>query len=205
LASARVQGFHWRLARQGVDLGAGAVVQPGVWIERPGQTRIGRGTRINRGCVLKGNAPIEIGSYCGIGEGVRFISANHRMNGINLNAQLQYRVAGDWLWEAPGELRVEDNVWIGDNAVVLPGVTVGRGAVVAAGAVVTADVAPYAIVVGVPGREIRKRFPDAVIAELERLNWWEWPEEKMRAHRELFELDLDSPGALDAIRRAQPR
>jgi hypothetical protein len=95
-------------------------------------------------------------------------------------------------------------VELGTDAVVQPGVTVGRGAVVAAGAVVTADVAPYAIVVGVPGKEIRKRFPDAVIAELERLNWWEWPEEKMRAHRELFELDLESPGAVDAIRRVQP-
>lgn len=71
------------------------------------------------------------------------------------------------------------DVWIGHGAIVLPGVTVGNGAVIAAGAVVTKDVAPYTIVGGVPAKPIKPRFAKPIADRLERLAWWDWPEDRI--------------------------
>lgn len=71
-------------------------------------------------------------------------------------------------------------MWIGYDAVIMAGVTIGDGAIIGARAVVTKDVAPYSIVGGVPAREIRKRFAPEVIARLRELQWWNWPEERIR-------------------------
>jgi carbonic anhydrase/acetyltransferase-like protein (isoleucine patch superfamily) len=72
-------------------------------------------------------------------------------------------------------------VWIGHGAIVLPGRSVGTGAVIAAGAVVTKDVVPYAIVAGNPARVVRLRFSEPIAARLERLKWWDWSHERLRA------------------------
>src|SRR5215510_11544758 len=69
----------------------------------------------------------------------------------------------------------------GMAAIILPGRTIGTGAVVAAGAVVTKDVDPYAIVAGNPARVIRQRFPSAVAQRLQRLAWWDWDHDRLRA------------------------
>lgn len=81
---------------------------------------------------------------------------------------------------------VGNDVWIGHAAIILPGVTVGDGAVIAAGAVVSRDVPPYTIVGGVPARPIRKRFPDAVAERLQRIAWWNWPDELIFARMSDF-------------------
>ena len=81
---------------------------------------------------------------------------------------------------------IGNDVWIGYSAVVLPGVRIGDGAVVAAGAVVTKDVAPYDIVAGVPARSLRSRFDAEDVEWLMRLQWWKWPEEKLRRLRPQF-------------------
>jgi phosphonate metabolism protein (transferase hexapeptide repeat family) len=72
---------------------------------------------------------------------------------------------------------VGNDVWIGHAAILLPGVTVGDGAVIAAGAVVSRDVPPYTVVGGVPARPIRQRFPEAVAEKLQRIAWWDWPDD----------------------------
>tara|TARA_R110002020_G_scaffold10961_3_gene41566 strand:- start:6502 stop:6852 length:351 start_codon:yes stop_codon:yes gene_type:complete len=75
---------------------------------------------------------------------------------------------------------IEDDVWIGHNAIILPGASrIGRGSAIGAGAVVTKDIPPYSIVAGNPGRVIRQRFSDKRISELEDLKWWEWDREKL--------------------------
>lgn len=81
---------------------------------------------------------------------------------------------------------VGNDVWIGARAIVLDGCRVGNGAIIAAGAVVTKDVKPYAIVGGVPAREIRMRFEPEAVAALLNTEWWEWPVEKLKAAAHLF-------------------
>ena len=73
-----------------------------------------------------------------------------------------------------------NDVWIGFEAVILSGVTIGDGAVIGTRAVVTKDVPPYTIVGGVPAKPIRKRFSDDVIFELLKMQWWNWPENRIR-------------------------
>lgn len=77
---------------------------------------------------------------------------------------------------------IGNDVWIGYEAVILSGVTIGDGAVIGARAVVTKDVPPYTIVGGVPAKTIRKRFPQETIDRLEKLQWWNWPKERIRDH-----------------------
>mgnify|MGYP002936851509 CR=1 FL=1 len=79
-----------------------------------------------------------------------------------------------------GDTVIENDVWIGQNSVILPGVHIGDGAIIGTRAVVTKDVPPYTIVGGVPARPIRKRFDEEVIRELEMLKWWDWSAEKIR-------------------------
>ena len=78
-------------------------------------------------------------------------------------------------WDNKGDIVIGNDVWIGYEAVILAGVTVGDGAVIAARAVVTKDVPPYTIVGGVPARPIRRRFPEETVNQLLRLRWWDWP------------------------------
>lgn len=78
-----------------------------------------------------------------------------------------------------GDIEVGHDVWIGRGARIMSGVTVGNGAVVGAAAVVAGDVRPYAIVVGNPAREVRRRFGEEAIAALERIAWWDWPDERI--------------------------
>lgn len=83
-------------------------------------------------------------------------------------------------------INIGNDVWIGQNVIILPGVTISDGAVCAAGAVVTHDVPPYTIVGGIPAKPIRKRYSDEIIEKLLTIRWWDWPEEKIRENIEFF-------------------
>lgn len=129
-----------------------------------------------------------IGSFCSIGSGAAFIMAGnqgHRDDWISTfpfywmsevpafeGASNGYRRAGDTV--------IGSDVWIGSEAIIMPGVTIGDGAVIGTRAVVTRDVEPYAIVGGNPARTIRKRFGDDRVALLLELRWWEWTEDQLR-------------------------
>lgn len=82
-------------------------------------------------------------------------------------------------WDNKGDIVIGNDVWIGYEAVILAGVTIGDGAVIGARAVVTKDVPPYTIVGGVPARPIKKRFSDRTIADLLEIKWWDWPRERI--------------------------
>jgi virginiamycin A acetyltransferase len=160
--------------------------------------RIGRRTTSQRNCVFKGQVPISIGRYCSIGEGVHIISSNHATCRASLNPSHQRRMGMQDLWQTQGPVRIGHNVWLGDNATVLSGVTIGNGAIVGTNSVVTRHVEPFAVVAGSPARLIRKRFSEEVIALLEEIAWWNMSEAEMP--RQLFKRDLTTDGAGEFLR-----
>ncbi len=128
-----------------------------------------------------------IGKFCMIASGVTFImnGANHKMDGITT---YPFNIFGKgWekaepaLSELPlkGDTVVENDVWIGANATIMPGIQIRNGAIIAANSTVTKDVAPYSIVGGNPAKEIRKRFSNEKIKELLEMAWWNWDIEKI--------------------------
>ena len=82
-------------------------------------------------------------------------------------------------WDNKGDIIVENDVWIGYEAVILAGVTIGDGAIIGARAVVTKDVPPYTIVGGIPAKQIRKRNNEETIDTLLKLKWWDWSKERI--------------------------
>lgn len=130
-----------------------------------------------------------IGKFCSIACGAKFLfnSANHTLSSLSTYPfplffeawDLEKRDVTD-AWDDKGDIVVGNDVWIGYEAVILAGVTIGDGAIVGARAVVTKDVPPYTIVGGIPAKPIRKRFSNETIHALLKMQWWNWPEEKIR-------------------------
>lgn len=124
--------------------------------------------------------PVAIGAYCSISGRVEVLpGGNHRPEWVST---FPFRVANglDGAYEdgqpaSRGPVVIGNDVWIGRGAMVLSGVRIGDGAVVGAAAVVTKDVRPYAIVVGSPAVEVRRRFADDVVDRLLATAWWSWP------------------------------
>ena len=128
------------------------------------------------------NDKLRIGKFCSVACGARFIfnTANHKLSSSSTYPfplffeewNLDKRNVAD-SWDNKGDIVVGNDVWIGYEAVILSGVTIGDGAIIGSRAVVTKDVPPYTIVGGVPAKAIRKRFPDEVIQKLLKGKWWD--------------------------------
>lgn len=135
------------------------------------------------------NPQVRIGDYSGVHSSAEFIlSGEHHLEWVTtfpIRDVVMKRKGADGPF-AKGDIEVGSDVWIGYNAQVMSGVTIGHGAVVAAGATVTKDVRPYAIVGGVPAKEIRRRFDDATVEALLRIKWWDWPEDRIVEHADLL-------------------
>lgn len=121
-----------------------------------------------------------IGKFCQIAAGVEFVmnGANHQMNAVST---FPFYTLEGWEMEPPaasdmplkGDTIIGNDVWIGQNAVILPGVHIGDGAIIGANSVVGSDIPPYAVAVGNPARETRKRFDDELIQLLQIFKWWD--------------------------------
>lgn len=131
---------------------------------------------------------LVIGKFCSIACGAKFLftSANHTLRSLSTYPfPLFFEEWGldkahvTQAWDNKGDITIGNDVWIGYEAVLLSGVTIGDGAIIGTRAVVTQDVPPYTIVGGVPAKPIRKRFDDATIDALLALRWWDWPREKL--------------------------
>ncbi len=125
------------------------VVQPNVYITHCFRITVGQNFVINSNSYINGVGEISIGDYVLIGTNVTISSGEHQYKDFSIPVTKQPIV--------PKKIVIEDDVWIGSNAVILPGLTIAKGTVVGAGAVVTKSTKPYTVVAGVPAVEIKKR------------------------------------------------
>ncbi|MGF6811233.1 virginiamycin A acetyltransferase [Paraburkholderia sp. Clong3] len=135
-------------------------------------------------------APVFIGRYCSIGRRVTIGAGRHAIHGLSSSPVVSKGIGDPYsatereilgITPNKGNLIVlNSDVWVGDGAVIMPGVTVGTGAVVGANAVVTKDVPPYAVVGGVAAKIIKYRFPDEIIGELLNTEWWNLAPEQLQ-------------------------
>lgn len=154
----------------------------------------GRESYHNGNFIVKGNlGKIVIGSYCAIGQDVKVILSNHDMTKTVMQYTFYRKNFGEKkvtdLHETniqKSVTKIDNDVWIGDNVIILPGVHIYTGAIIAAGAVVSKDVPPYGVVGGVPAKLIKKRFEESKIQELLASKWWEWDEEKIKNNKDFF-------------------
>lgn len=130
---------------------------------------------------------LSIGKYCSIAEGVTIIlGGQHRKDWVTTYPfnvfHYEWPAAKDIKGHpaSKGDISIGNDVWIGQNALILSGVKIGNGSIIGAGAVVTRDVDDYAIVAGNPAKLIKYRFSQKTIAELIKLSWWDWPQEKIQ-------------------------
>lgn len=137
-----------------VQIGSNCVLEPDIFFKfdgicKPGPSiLIGDHTFLGRGCEFNISGQIHIGNHCLVASGVKFIDHDH---GLALDALMRLQPC------TQSPIVLADDVWIGANAIILKGTSIGVGAIVAAGAVVRSDVAPYDIVGGVPARVLKNR------------------------------------------------
>lgn len=139
---------------------------------------------------------LKVGKFCSIACGAKFLftSANHTMHSISTYPFPIF--FEEWgldvanitsAWDNKGDIVIGNDVWIGYEAVVLSGVTIGDGAIIGTRAVVTKDVPPYTIVGGIPAKPIRRRFSDEVISKLLEIQWWNWPENRIKENIDVIQ------------------
>lgn len=171
--------------------------------------KIGRFTYGAESLISNTSVSISIGRFCSINNTARVL-ANHPTEYVTTHPFLDKAIA--WSWEdydsteraayikkygkhqVGGEKSLRKNtrvtigndVWIGANVLIMPGVQVGNGAIIAGGAVVTHDVEPYAVIGGVPAGVIKYRFSEEEILQFEEIRWWNWSDEKIKENLELF-------------------
>ncbi|KKC37358.1 chloramphenicol acetyltransferase [Devosia epidermidihirudinis] len=130
-----------------------------------------------------------VGSFCSIGSGAAFIMAGnqgHRYDWVSsfpffyMPEEPAFAGATD-AYSPSGDTVIGNDVWIGSEAIIMPGITIGHGAVIGTRALVSKNVEPYAIVGGNPAKLIRKRFDDEPISQLLEMAWWDWTDEELRA------------------------
>ncbi|RYX82917.1 Vat family streptogramin A O-acetyltransferase [bacterium] len=144
-----------------------------------------------------------IGKFCALARGVKFImnGANHKLSGIST---YPFQIFGNG-WEKvmpdlsdlpyKGDTVIGNDVWIGFDALIMPGVKIGDGAIVSSRSVVVSDVPAYTIVGGNPAKPIRQRFEPGVIETLQSIAWWDWRIEKITRH-----LPIIVSGDIEALR-----
>ena len=145
-------------------------------------------------CISKINIE-SIGAFCSFAPGITITGSNHPLQCITTHPFIYSKDLGNFIDQDDFALQnieknrkvvIGNDVWIGQNATILPSVSIGNGAVVGAGAVVTKDVPDYAIVGGNPARVIRYRFSEEQIRLLAESKWWEWDDAKIRARIDEF-------------------
>lgn len=162
-------------------------------------TSFGYGSFVGFGCEFSN---CKIGRFSSLGSNIRVVSATHPVNGFISTHPAFF---SDTYWfhyvqaskfkehltnEDGLECTIGNDVWIGDNVLILGGCKIGNGAIIGMGSIVLHDVPPYTIVAGIPAKEIRKRFPDDTIESLQKIEWWNKPIDWIEKNAEGFS-DVD--------------
>lgn len=166
-----------------------------------GRRNIVRYSTLGKGSYTGTNTVInkaDIGKYSSISWNVSIGGGTHQYNKVSM-------YTGYWFNRTFGientenfpyyRTQIGNDVWIASGANIIGGINIGDGCVVGAGAVVTKDIPPYSIVVGVPARVVKKRFDDETIDLLEKIQWWDWPDELIK-ERYAFLSNVPSKDAL---------
>jgi acetyltransferase-like isoleucine patch superfamily enzyme len=167
------------------------------WTE---QFSVGRGTYGNPRVLHWGEpATLKVGSFCSIADGCKiFLGGNHRVDWITTYPFSVLRDSAKDILGHPatkGDVIIGHDVWIGADATIFSGISIGNGAVIGACSVVTRNVPAYGIVAGNPAKLIRLRFTEDEIACLEKLGWWNWSDAKIDAAMQYL-LSGDVPALL---------
>lgn len=147
---------------------------------------------------------LVIGNFCSIACGARFLfnSANHTLSSLSTYPFPLF--FEEWgldrkdvakSWDNKGDIVVGNDVWVGYEALILAGVTIGDGAIIGSRALVTKDVPPYTIVGGIPAKPIKKRFSEQTISSLLEIKWWDWPKERIARN-----IGAIQTGSIDDLR-----
>ena len=155
-----------------------------------GKIHIGYATTLGYRNLLGGT--ISIGKYCQLGVDVALHATNHPISYMTTYINQNLFQGALKQNKQANKIEIGHDVWIGHGVIVVGNVTIGNGAILAAGSVVTKDVAPYAIVAGVPAKEIRKRFSDSIIQEIETLQWWNMSAVELDKLKLLFFKDFSN-------------
>lgn len=179
-----------------LNVGKNCLIGKNVYIEN--DVTIGDFTYLNSAKSISIDSNVSIGKFCSIAPGVNIAQGNHDITKVTTHPFLydkhyagcfqlgdnQYRYLG--LPDNNYRTTVGNDVWIGMNAIIKRGVTIGSGAVIGAGAVVTKNVPDYAVVTGVPAQIIKYRFTEKQIQALLKIEWWNKSEEFIKKHFEMF-------------------
>jgi len=146
----------------------------------------------------------NIGKYCAISWDTTINAISHPYNHLTINAFPYVPYVGNFVKERKQSYKqviIKNDVWIGANSVIMPGITIGNGAIIGAGAVVTKDIPDYAIVAGVPAKVLKYRFDKDIIDRLLELKWWDLDTEIIKQHISLWggEFNCDSLKRLEEI------
>lgn len=173
-------------------------------------SNLGNGVQINRRNIIVGSSignytytgantvikKAEIGKFCSISWNVSITGNQHDYRGISTHPFTRLPSFG-FIEEGEGReldsetVLIGNDVWIGMNTCILPGVKIASGSIIGAGAVVTKDVPPYAIVVGNPAKVLKYRFSEDIIGKLMDIRWWDWSSEDIQNNLTLFKGVLD--------------
>jgi virginiamycin A acetyltransferase len=151
--------------------------------------------------IASSEAAVSIGSFCAIGENFKVLTLNHDWNYPALQGTF-YQHFFDRIHpglavsptreRTKGDVTIGNDVWIGDDVTVLSGVLIGDGCCIGTGSIVTQSIPSYTVAAGVPCKPIRRRFPDDIVALLEKLRWWDWDDEKISKNKVFFETNLST-------------